>query len=182
MTIPKKNKGITAAVFLVIAGAIGLFVGIWVISLVLNSISLPTFATRVVNETINFAANNTLYNFANQANCLSATPTPSNCGILTTGVTNVGNLTMNLNTTCYSWTTSQIKILNLGDVTCGVKLGNYLVSYTFYDFVTNQAQNTMNTVTSTVFNAFSLLAVGLIVLAAAVIIGYFSFGRNKSGM
>jgi hypothetical protein len=84
------NKGITAAVFLVVAGAIGLFVGIWVISLVINSVT--------------------------QTN----------------------------------WTAT--------------------------------ANSTYTTVQSTVFNAFSLLAVGLIVLAAAVIIGYFSFGQGKRGM
>jgi hypothetical protein len=39
---------------------------------------------------------------------------------------------------------------------------------------TSTANSTYTTVTTTVFNAFGLLAVGLIVLAAAVIISYFA--------
>lgn len=81
-----KRKGITGSVFMVVAGAIALMVGIWVISLVINSVSQAGWS----------AAANTTY----------------------------------------------------------------------------------TTVQSTVFNSFTLLAVGLIVLAAAVIIGYFGFGRR----
>lgn len=80
------KKGITGSVFMVVAGAIALMVGIWVISLVMNSV--------------------------NQAN----------------------------------WSA--------------------------------EANTTYTTTTNTVFNSFTLLAVGLIVLAAAVIIGYFGFGRR----
>jgi hypothetical protein len=86
MQLQQHKKGIAGSVFMVVAGAIGLFVGIWVISLVINSVS--------------------------QA----------------------------------GWTTA--------------------------------ANTTYTTVQTTVFNSFTLLAVGLIVLAAAVIIGYFSFGRK----
>lgn len=83
---PSYSKGITGSVFMVVAGAIGLFVGIWVISLVMNSI--------------------------NQEGWSSA------------------------------------------------------------------ANSTYTTVKTTIFNAFTLLSVGMVVLAAAVIIGYFSFGRK----
>jgi hypothetical protein len=83
----RKQKGITGSVFMVVAGAIGLFVGIWVISLVIQSV--------------------------NQG----------------------------------GWTAA--------------------------------ANSTYATVQTTVFNSFTLLAVGLIVLAAAVIIGY--FGMRKQG-
>jgi len=80
------KKGIMGSVFMVVAGAISLMVGIWVISLVINSVSQSGWGSA--------------------------------------------------------------------------------------------ANSTYATVQTTVFNSFTLLAVGLIVLAAAVIIGYFGFGRK----
>lgn len=173
------NKAVTAAVFTVIASAIALSVGIWAISLVFGSVQLPTVLTSVANETITFTTNDTYYSFANQPSCLSDVPLPGNCGVGTTGVTNVGNLTMNLNTSCYTWTTSQIKILNLGTLTCGLKTGvDYVVTYDYYTYSNQNAATNFRTVQTNTFNALLLLSVGLIVMGAASIISYFYMGKQ----
>ena len=44
---------------------------------------------------------------------------------------------------------------------------------------TAAANSTYTTVQTTAFNSFTLLAVGLIALAAAVIMGYFGMGRKE---
>lgn len=175
------TKGNTAAVFAVVGGGIALLVGIWVIALVINSFTLNTISHTVTNESINFATNDTYYSFAKQPACLTATPLPSNCGV--TSITSIKNNTADYyatNSSCFIKTTSQIKGTFLMDPTCGgLKVGIYKVSYTYYSFQSDNANTALvNTRTST-FNAFTLLAVGLVVLAAATIVSYFGFGGKK---
>ena len=169
------KKRVATSVFLVVGAAIALIVGVWVVSLVLNSISLPTNSNSVVNETITFAVNNTYYNFANQALCLDDTPLPINCGV--TAIVSVGNETTAVTAANYVYTTNQIKIYTIDDGTIAV--GKYNVSYTWYDYTNTNGGNALQTAQTTTFNSFVLLAVGLIVVASTVIIGYFGFGKKK---
>src|SRR3989304_4394626 len=90
-------KGVTPSlVFLIVGAVIALFIGIWVISLVNSSITLPTGTISVTNEAINFAVNNTYYPFGNQPACLIADPQPANCGVENNLVTGIANSTMQI--------------------------------------------------------------------------------------
>lgn len=63
----------------------------------------------------------------------------------------------------------------------GIWVVSLVITSVNQDNWTSAANTSYSTVQTTVFNAFTLLAVGLIVLAAAVIISYFYGGKGKGG-
>lgn len=176
-----KGKGQSAPYMLLVIVAVLLIIGIYVINQVVASFTLPTVVTRYTNETVGFAANNTYYSFADQASCLSDLPIPTQCGtIASTGVASVVNASIVLNSTCYSWTTSQIKLIASGkDPSCnGVVVGNYKVSYDNYDYQSSQAGSSYRTVQTTTWSAMQLAAVGLVTLAASLVLGALFFKQG----
>jgi hypothetical protein len=61
----------------------------------------------------------------------------------------------------------------------GVAPGNYLVTYTYYDYASTTPYNTMISVNSIAMNTFILLAVGLVVIAATIIVSYFAINKRS---
>lgn len=169
------KKGVATSVFLVIGGAIAIIIGIWLISAVNNSIALPTTTTTIVNDTITFTANDTYYDFGNQAVCLDDLPVPSSCGALV--VSAITNASYSVDVDVSDYTASQIKLVDLtGEIDMPA---DYDVTYTYADYADTTPSTTLNTTKSTVWNSFTLLAVGLIVVAAGIIIGYFTLGKRR---
>jgi hypothetical protein len=168
-------KGIAPAAFIIVGGAISLFIAIWIISMVQSSVSLPTVSTYVTNQTTNFVANNTYYPFVTQANCVDDIPTAAVCGVQPNGVVSVQNTSIVLGSGNYTYNTTHIKIMLQG--VSG--LGNYMVTYTYWDYSSVTPYNTLTSVNSIANNTFVLLAVGLIVIAATIIISYFAVGKRR---
>jgi hypothetical protein len=173
----EKVKRITATVFIIVAAGIALSVGLWAITLVFNSVQIPTMGYGVTNESINFATNNTYYTFVQTGilECLLLTNIPANCGV--TSVSMFANTTTTLPAARYNFTSSQIKIFTNNTISTGT----YNVSYSFYDIQSAQSYNTLTTVQTNIFNALLLLSVGLIVMGAAMIISYFYVGGKRGG-
>lgn len=170
------SKGVTATVWLVLASAIALFIAIWIVSVINNSINLPVTSADVTNETLDFTAvgesgDNITFTTGGAVTCFLDSPIPSGCGV--SSVASVQNTTDVLDAADYVFNASHITIVNGDDGT-----GDYNVSYTYADYSNMNARTGFNTTKSTTWNAFILLSVGLIVLAAAAIIGYFGFGKR----
>ena len=157
-----------------VLGIVILLVGIYIVSQVISSFTLATeMKARTVNESVTFAANNTLYNFANQASCLNDDPMPTNCGVdLTSGVVQVSNNTVLLGSGNYTWTRSQIRLYTQSCANCyNTSTGAYDVTYDYYDYPTAQSGTSYRSAQSTTWNAIQLAAVSLITLAAAMVLG-----------
>jgi len=156
-----------------------IFVGIYAVTQVVSSVVLPTVANPVSNESINFAANDTYYSFANQATCLDDNPLPTNCGVTSGNVISVMNDSVVLTSGNYSYTTSQIKLL-INDATEGswnTTVGTYKVTYDYYDYQVSGSGSTLQTTQTTWWNAIQLGAVSLITVAASLVLGSFFLGK-----
>lgn len=151
------------SVTVIIAAGISLFIGIWVVSAVSSGVTLPAYTA--LNESYNFAVNDTYYAPAN-------TPIKA--------VTSMWDSPAHTNLydpAFYTYTTSGIKIYTNSSVggypnmTAGTK---------YFDYTYNSASavNTFNTTEGIVWNAIQLLSVVLIITAAGVILAYFGFGRK----
>jgi len=156
-----------------VAASVILLIGIWVVMLVYQSVNLPTYVASYTNETINFAVNNSWYPIVNDANDPGELGQPISItffGNQTAVIQDKGGLAGGYQ---FNATNNSLRLVT----NASIALGNYNVSYTYY---TQQAQanTTLGNATTTTFNAMSLLAVGLIVLSAAVILAYFGFGRK----
>ena len=171
------NKGVVDQVFLVVAGAISLSVGLWTVSLIFGSVNLPTNSYTVTNESMTLV-NFTYVSYATQANCLGDAPLPSNCGAYS--VAAVTNATTTIPASCYATSTTGLNLtIRTGTACAGnVTAGAYDVIYSYYDYTNVQSSNTFQTTQTNVFNGMVLLSVGLIVLAAGSIIAYFYGGKR----
>lgn len=151
------------AVTVIIAAAIALFVGIWVVSSVSSSVVLPSFIAA--NESINFIANNTYY-------------LPVNPTVL--GVTSMWNDTGHTYLYAsdkYGVSSSGIRIYTNGtsEGDYNITTGTHYVTYTYQNTASN---STFGTVTGIVWNSVQLVSIGLIILAAAVLLGWLGIGRE----
>lgn len=154
-----------------VISAVVLFVSIYMITNVINSIELPTVATAYSNETVNLATNDTYVNFACQAGCIGDTPEPTNCGVESTGVTLVVNTTDTLPSDLYVWTQNQIKMYTNDTYAAG----NWKVTYSCYDYSVSSSGSTFQTTQGTMWNSIQLAAVSLITLAATLVLGSLFF-------
>jgi len=150
--------------------AVLIFVSIYLVSQIINSVQLPTSITSYENDTITFTANNTYYDFTCQATCLSDTPEPTDCGVESGGVTQVANATYLLTAdTEYTYTQDEIKIYANTD---GLVAGkDYEVTYSCYDYSVSGSGSTFQTTQTTWWSAIQLGAVTLITVAASLVLG-----------
>jgi len=159
----------------VITAAVILFVGIWTVSLVISSINLPYTTVTTTNETI--ASSGSVPETITATNVydgiLSGT---EEIYVNDTDTNTVVKLVRDQNYTVLSYTDGTFNITNAAGVNSTSDY--YLVSYDAKD-IDDTTQNTFNTTQTIMWNSLSLLAVGLVVLAASVILGYFGFGRRK---
>jgi len=152
-------------VILIVGAAIVLFVGIWVVTLVASSITLPAFTTY--NESVNFAVNDTDYTLSN---------------IPVTGVTTVyayanNNASTYTATTQYLLTGNAVRIYANGTGEWpNVTVGTHYVTYTYQN---TQSNSTWGNVSTTIWTSIQLMAIVFIVIAATAILAYFGFGRKQ---
>lgn len=156
--------GMALAIVLV---SLTMILGVWIFSSIQNAVVFDTTTATLVNESINFAANNTYYNFAftggsGYAQAISVQQVSNDSDIISSGN--------------YTLTDSQIK-LTRGD---NVAVGTYDVSYTFMDQKYPSANTTFNQIGTTAFSGFQLGVVALIVIAAVAIIGILVSGMGKA--
>jgi hypothetical protein len=153
-----------------VAVAILLMIGIWTVSLVSNSVTLPTFG---FTESMTFAANNTYY-------------APSHTPIM--GVTAMYNSTAaprcTYETRLYQATNTGVRIFTNGTELDDAKgctnmtlAGGHVLIYTAQ---ADNSNTTWTNISGSIWNAFSLIAVVLIVIAAVAILSYFGFSRMGS--
>lgn len=150
-------------VMLSIGVAICLFIGIWTVSLVSNSVTLPT--THYVADNITFAANSTVYGFAQTVFTYD-------------GLWNSTGHTCKYPAHLYTVTTTGISTA-LSNQSSGVQCPNGIGGATYSDYYYQQAgaNTSWNSISGSVWNSFSLMGVVLIVIAAAAILAYFGFGK-----
>jgi len=151
-------------VMLAISVSILLFIGIWTVSLVSNSVAaLPS--THVVNENITFAANSTVHPFAQTVFTYD-------------GLWNSTAHTCKYPAHLYTVTTTGISTA-LSNQSSGVQCPNGIGGATYSDYYYQQAgaNTSWNSISGSVWNSFSLMGVVLIVIAAAAILAYFGFGK-----
>lgn len=180
----KGQMAISPAITGTIAAASVIFVSIWVLSLVNQSITLPTIPTAQAESTT-FAVNDTWYLLDVYGLSLGpnhyADTIPTLQWNATSGAgTGYGPYVRGTTVGTYQANTTHIKVLTNSSVSGypNITAGDALyIKYTYSDNF-GQAQNTYNTVLGTTWNAIQLLAVGLVVMAAVVILGYFGVMRR----
>lgn len=156
----------TKVVMTVVAAAAVLMIGIWIVMLVSGAMNLVT-VSAIGNESKNFAANDTAYQ-----------PTYQPI-INVTAMYNDSAHTCTYTSTLYGSNTSGITIYTNGTGDCpNMTTGTHYYDYN-YD-KTYSANTTFVGTSSTIFSSIQLLAVGLIVLAASIILAYFGFGRRQA--
>ena len=143
-----------------------LVIGVWIMSSVQQSFDLPT--DTVVNESIDFVANNTYYSVdIPYINAVSA-------------IYNDSAHSYTFDTAFYAYTASQVKLYTNGS---GEGDSNISVGVAYVDYTYNlQASNdSLDSVFQTTWSSFQLGVVMLIVLAAVSIIGILISGFGKAG-
>ena len=171
----KSRKGIIAAsVVMVIGAAITIFIGIWILSLVISSISLPYDSTAVVNETHNSTGS--------IPETLTAT-TPED-GLTSDSETiyildiETGTDILLAETTNYTVISYTLGTFNISSCpVCNGTSDQYKLSYTSQD-TNDAADTTFSQVQSITWNSIQLLAIGLIVMAFAVIMTFFAVRKK----
>lgn len=154
-------------VMVVVSAAVILFVGIWVVSLVGTSTTLPVFT--VANETQNFTANVTALSPTNTV-FIDVTALYNNSDL-----TNA--ITEGTTAGTWKWNASGISVISNGTGGWPNVTTNRFYYYT-YTYQNPQSNTTYTMVNNTIWNSFQLIAVALIVVAAVAILGYFGMGRR----
>jgi hypothetical protein len=150
-------------VMLAVSVSILLFIGIWTVSLVSNSVAaLPT--THVADENVTMTVNGTVIGFANKVYTFD-------------GLWNTTSHQCLYNPAAYTLTSTGIVSSNINatGIGCPVSIGGQ--QYAGYYYQQAGANTSFGNISNTVWNAFSLMGVVLIVIAAAAILAYFGFGR-----
>jgi len=153
LSILRSRKGAHPIMALVM-GAVVLFIGIYTVMQVVNSITLPTLTT---SESITF----TNATFASVSN-----PYINNV----ISITNSTPITLGSGN--YTWTSTQINVTFICTAGYCESSNAWDVAYTYN---LRQANDTFGTTQTTFWNSMQLGAVSLITLAASLVLGSFFF-------
>lgn len=149
--------------------AVMIFLGIYIVSALQSSISLPYKEVFTANETI--SSSGSVPEVITVSNVYDGLKENSETIYVNDFDTNtVKLLTRDVNYTVISYETGQFNITSAPDVNS--TSDSYLVSYTAKD-VNDRARNTFDQVTNLTFNAMNLLTIMLVLIAAMFILALF---------
>lgn len=151
----KKGQGVFPVIGLVVA-AVLIIIGLYTFANIYGSI-LGTTDSDVLNESIEFVSNSSARSlvYGSTYGLQSGSVVIANA---TLGTLGSGNYTVN-----------NIAATVLLQANCTTYCGNYTASYTYYTAPAN-TRTAMANVNTTTLSAYTLITVGLIVVAAAAII------------
>jgi len=160
-------KGNSAVIMAVIGVIVVLFVGIMVLANFYGGVALPTSTISIVNESSGTIANATTYTVAAGSYGWFQT--------LDTTSFSVGNATGTIGAGNYTITNAGRLTYHADD---SIAFGTFLYTY---DYIGSDsaAWDKLDNANNITWQSIGLLAIGIIVMAAMFILGFFGFGFGK---